>query len=74
MSYYTLGIFLLAVFIISLLGMQNASNRILKMVLSEYEWTIYTLSLKRLIPGYPIYRHYKWKKQIKKEENKKLGD
>jgi len=70
MPYTTLIIFLTAVFIISILGWQNATNRILKMVLSQYEWTLYASSLKRLIPGYAMYYLYRWKKQVKNETRK----
>jgi uncharacterized membrane protein YbhN (UPF0104 family) len=70
MSYYTLTIFIIAVLVISILGWQNATHRILKMVLSQYEWTMYASSLKRLIPGYAMYYLHRWKRQVKKETRK----
>lgn len=70
MEYYTLTFFIVAVLIIAILGWQNSSNRILKMVLSSYEWTLYATSLKRLIPGYSVYYLYKWKRQVKRETKK----
>ena len=70
MSYYALITFIIGVFIISILGLQNATNRILKMVLSQYEWTLYASNLKRLIPGYAMYYLYRWKRQVKKETKK----
>ena len=70
MSYHTLILFLVAVFVISMLGWQNATNRILKMVLSQYEWTLYASNLKRLIPGYAMYYLHRWKRQVKKETKK----
>ena len=70
MSYHTLILFLVAVFVISILGLQNATNRMLKIVLSDHEWVVYCSSLKRLIPGYSAYYFHKWKRQVKKETKK----
>ena len=70
MSYYALITFIIGVFIISILGLQNATNRMLKIVLSDYEWVVYSSSLKRLIPGYSVYYFHKWKRQVKKESKK----
>jgi len=67
---HTLILFVVVVLIISILGWQNSSNRILKIVLSKYEWTLYAKSLKRLIPGYSVYYLYKWKRQVKRETKK----
>ena len=71
MPYYTLITFIIAVFVISILGWQNATNRVLKMVLSQYEWTLYASSLKRFIPGYPMYYLHRWKRQVKKGTKKR---
>lgn len=74
MIYSSLGIFVGAVVVVAVLGAQNASNRTLQLVLSEPEWIEYRSSLKRLIPGYPIYFLRQWKKEInpqKKDEKYK---
>jgi hypothetical protein len=71
MLYSSLGIFVGAVVVVAVLGAQNASNRTLQLVLSEPEWIEYKSSLKRFIPGYPIYYLRQWKKQLNPSKKEK---
>jgi len=71
MAYSSLGIFTGAVVLIGVIGAQNAANRTLGLVLSEPELLEYKCSLKRFIPGYPIYYLRQWKKEINPQKKDK---